>query len=837
MSSGQRRTTEWFPAHKTVAVGCYLSSLSASLPSGKPSVFPNLRTMKRRNRLRGLILLLLAPLFWLAAGFPTQRAQTTQNQGQLGGAFEPAIQAFFTAHCYDCHNAQMVSGNLNLEAERTTAAVLQQRDHWELVLSKIRSGEMPPKGMPRPTEAERNAVVYWLENLFERADQQAKPDPGRVTARRLNRSEYANTIRDLLAVDFRANQEFPVDDSGAGFDNIADVLTISPVLMEKYMNAAERIAARAIGADPLPKKPLEAEYSRRASNLRQLDASTVEATHRVEWDGEYTIRFGLRGERSADAKPVTLGFYMDGKLLHTKSVETKPSGLVYFNPYSEEELRLFLPEGDHSFRAAFINDEFVKTLDRKDLYDEKKNKFFGSMIFVGPFPSKTEKPSRKKILVCDPNTGVTCVEKIIATLAHRAYRRPVTKSELASLLKLASTAKGGGSEGLTTEQGIQVAIQAMLVSPHFLFRIERDLAPTDPTRIHKISDLELASRLSYFLWRSMPDDELLGLAEAGKLRAPAVLNAQVKRMLADEKSAALADNFAGQWLETRNLDVVKPDPQKFPEWGPELRDAMKTETRLFFEAILRENRPLSEFLDAKFTFLNERLARHYGIAGITGADFRRVELASDQRGGILAHASVLTVSSYPTRTSPVIRGKYLLENILGAAPPPPPPNVPTLNEEAVGNAGSLRQQLEKHRTNPTCASCHSRMDVLGFGLENYDAIGRWRTVDGKFPIDASGTFPNGKSFATPAEMRTLLKGELPDFARCLTQKMLTYALGRSIERYDRKTVNDINRKLAASDYRFQTLIYEIVQSLPFQARRGEALSKDNGMKAKEITQR
>jgi mono/diheme cytochrome c family protein len=781
---------------------------------------------------------LLLPLFWLALGWPLpQRAQVTQS----GNAFAPAVQQFFTAHCYDCHDAQTNAGNLNLAAQRTPAAVLQQRDQWEMVLQKIRTGEMPPKGLPRPSEAERLAVIAWLEQLFEQSDKQAKPDPGRVTARRLNRSEYTNTIRDLLAVDFRANQEFPSDDSGAGFDNIGDVLTISPVLMEKYMNAAERIAARAIGADPLPKKPLEAEYSRRASNLRQLDASTVEAAHRVDWDGEYTIRFGLPGERHKEAKPVTLAFYMDGKLLFSKPIETKPSGLVYFNPFSEEEIRVTLPEGDHVFRAAFLNDEFVKTLDKNAYFDNRKNKFIGSMIFVGPFASKTEKASRKKILICDPNTGPNagkdCVEKIITTLAHRAYRRPVTKAEVATLLKLASTAKGGASEGLSVEQGLQVAIQAMLVSPHFLFRIERDLSPGDPTRIHKISDIELASRLSYFLWRSMPDDELLALAEKNKLHLPEVLNAQVKRMLDDEKSAALADNFAGQWLETRNLDVVKPDPQKFPSWGPELRDAMKTETRMFFEAILRENRPITDFLDARFTFLNERLARHYGIAGVTGADFRRVELATDQRGGILAHASVLTVSSYPTRTSPVIRGKYLLENILGTPPPPPPPNVPTLNEEEVGNASSLRQQLEKHRANPTCASCHNRMDTLGFGLENYDAIGRWRTMDGKFRIDSGGTFPNGKSFVTPAEMRTLLKDEVPNFSRCLTQKMLTYALGRTMERYDRVTVNDITRKLAASNYQFQTLIYEVVRSLPFQSRRSEASSKTDPVKTKEVTQR
>ncbi|MGH9426995.1 MAG: DUF1592 domain-containing protein, partial [Terriglobia bacterium] len=417
----------------------------------------------------------------------------------------------------------------------------------------------------------------------------------------------------------------------------------------------------------------------------------------------------------------------------------------------------------------------MKGLSEKDIYNNKKNKFLNSITFVGPFPAKVEKPSRKKILTCDPNTGAACVDKILSTLTRRAYRRPVTKAEVASLAKFVAMAK---AEGQSVEQGIQLAIQAILVSPHFLFRIERDLDPNDPSKVHRISDLELASRLSYFLWTSMPDDELLSIAEAGRLRQPGVLETQVKRMLADERSSALADNFAGQWLETRNLDSITPDPKKFPEWGPELRDSMKTETRMFFESMLRENRPLSEFLDAKYTFLDERLAKHYGIEGVSGRTFRRVELTTDQRGGILSHASILAVSSYPTRTSPVIRGKYLLQNFLGAPPPAPPPDVPTLDEEAVGNAGSLRQQLEKHRSNATCASCHNRMDVLGFGLENYDAIGKWRTMDGKFPVDVSGTFPNGKSFSTPAEMKVLLQEELPDFARCIIEKMLTYSLGR-----------------------------------------------------------
>jgi hypothetical protein len=736
--------------------------------------------------------------------------------------FEKAVQPLLAKTCTPCHNARMASGGLNISAFATLGSIAEHRDGWERIVRKIRTGEMPPPGIPRPPVPQVEALVDFIQSEFERADRNVKPDPGRVTARRLNRAEYSNTIRDLLAVEFRAEKDFPTDDSGHGFDNIGDVLTISPVLMEKYITAAQRIASRAVGADPLP-KPLEAEYHLKHKTIRRIDRSTIEATHRIEWDGEYTVRFGLPGERAADAKPVTLGFWMDGKLLHTMPVETKPSKLVYFNPYSEEEMRLYLPEGDHVFRAAFIDDPFVKDLSEKDAYNDKKNKFLNMITFVGPFPSQVEKPSRKKILLCDPASSPACVDRILSTLARKAYRRPVTRNEVAALKKFTALAQ---AEGQSPEQGIQLAIQAMLVSPHFLFRIERDPNPTDPSAVHNISDIELASRLSYFLWSSMPDEELLSLAEAGKLRSPGVLDAQVKRLLADERSAALADNFAGQWLELRNLDTVKPDPQKFPAWGPELREAMRTETRLFFEYALRQNRPLSDFLDARYTFLNELLARHYGIEGVAGPEFRRVELATNQRGGILSHASVLTVSSYPTRTSPVIRGKYVLDNILGAPPPPPPPDVPTLDEEAVGNAGSLRQQLEKHRSNPTCASCHSRMDVLGFGLENYDAIGRWRTVDGKFPIDVSGTFPNGKSFTSPAEMRALLMDETPEFARCVTEKMLTYALGRGLERYDNRTVNEISRNLAAGGYRFQTLIHEIVRSLPFQSRRGEAVKAE-----------
>jgi cytochrome c5 len=741
-------------------------------------------------------------------------------------AFDKAVKPLFDSTCSMCHGAGVASGGLNIEQFGTVATLTSDRDEWEKIAHRLQAGEMPPKEIPQSDEmkAQITTAVKFVQDELKRQDSLVKPDPGRVTARRLNRSEYTNTIRDLLAVDFRADKSFPTDDSGEGFDNIGDILTVSPLLMDKYISAARTIAARAIGADPLPPKPIEIEYSTRLKNIRRLDHSDVEATHRVDFDAEYDIRIGLPGQRPPDAKPVKLGLWMDGKLINTIMAETKPSGLTYFNPYSEEHMRLYLPEGDHVFRLGFIDDDFVKDLNDKDAYDDKKNKFINSMFFVGPYPSKVEKESRKKILICDPATGPACVDKIISTLARRAYRRPVTKTEVASLTHFYTLAR---TDGRTPEQGIQLAIQAMLVSPHFLFHIEHDANPTDPNTAHKVSDVELANRLSYFLWSSMPDEELQALGETGKLSQPGVLDAQVKRMLADPKSSAMADNFAGQWLEIRNLDNIKPDPVKFPAWGPELRDAFKTETRMFFENMLRENRPIGEFLNARYTYLNEFLAKYYGIDDVKGPDFRRVDLKTEERGGILSQGSVLAVSSYPSRTSVVIRGKYILNNVLGTPPPPPPPDVPPLDEGSVGTAMSLRQQMEKHRANAVCASCHSRMDPLGFGLENYDAVGKWRTMDGKFPVDSSGILPSGKSFSTPLQMREILTGMQADFARCLTEKMLVYALGRGLKPYDKRTTEDIDNKLAASGYGFQTLVTEIVHSLPFQERRGEDVTAKN----------
>lgn len=742
------------------------------------------------------------------------------SPGPTPAAFQAATGELFDNVCVQCHNDIELAGNFDIAPYYEVQTLTTDRDRWEQILDKLKSREMPPPDQPRPEE-QIKALIGLLETEFARQDALLAPDPGRVTARRLNRTEYTNTIRDLLAIEFRADRNFPTDDSGDGFDNIADVLTISPVLMEKYMLAAERIADRAVGATPLP-KPVEVEYSLRFKNLRRIDPSNVEATHRVDFDADYELKIGLPGERPKDAKPVTLGVWVDGKLAHTQLIETKPSGLVYFNPYSEEKIRLNLPEGDHAFRLGFIDDPYVKGLDQAQVYRDTVNKWIGSMTVIGPFAPAAEKPSRAKILVCDPKTGAACVDRILSTLARRAYRRPVTRAEVTSLTRFVNMAV---ADGQSVEHGLALAIQAMLVSPHFLFHLERDLHPSDPARPHRITDIELASRLSYFIWNSMPDEELLSLAERRQLSDPKVLDAQVSRLLADPRASAMAENFAGQWLEVRNLDSIKPDPQKFAAWGPDLRDAMKTETRMFFDAILRDNRPIGEFINARYTFLNETLAKHYGISGVTGPEFRRVELTSPERGGVLSHGSVLAVSSYPTRTSVVIRGKYVLQNILGTPPPPPPPNVPALDEDAVGTAGSLRAQMEKHRTNAICASCHSRMDPLGFALENYDAIGKWRTEDGGFPIDTSGVLPNGKSFSSPAEMREVLSSMLPEFSRALTEKMLTYALGRGLQRYDRPTLNTITKRLADNGYGLQTLVHEVTRSFPFQSRRAEAPSR------------
>ena len=734
-------------------------------------------------------------------------ARKTVVQGPDAAGFAKHVLPVIGTTCTGCHNDQLASGSLNLRSYLTLGS-LQDRTQWEAILQKLRSGEMPPKGIPRPSEATVEALIGYVQAEFEKADRAIPPDPGRVVARRLNRTEYSNTIRDLLGVNFRADRDFPADDSSYGFDNIGEALTVSPVLIEKYLKAAETIASAAIGADPLP-KPIVFEGRRSSRTLTRVRASTSETVYRTDVGAEFIVRALLTDMPKKLDRPASLGFWVDGKLVASKPLEPSPAG-----GEKTLETRVYMEAGEHVVRAGLVGDR-VPVPTGPGAAAAPKFAVPDTISIDGPYVSKLERPSRQKVLVCDPNTGAACVERILTQLARRTYRRVPTKTDVAALLRFYRLAQ---QKGQNAEQGIQLALQAALVSPSFLFRMERE--PVGGA-IRRVSDFDLASRLSYFLWSSMPDARLLSLAEAGKLRVPATLDAEVTRMLADPKSTALSENFAGQWLELRNLDSVHPDPDKFPKWSAELREAFKAETSLFFTHILRENRPVSDFIDARYTFVNELLAQHYGIAGVTGDEFRRVDLVGNQRGGLLSHGSVLTVSSYPTRTSVVLRGKYVLENILGTPPPPPPPDVPPLDDKAVGSSASLRQQMESHRSSPICASCHSKMDVLGFGLENYDAIGAWRTVDGKFPVDSSGTLPNGKSFSTPAELRQLLLSSLPEFEHCLSQKMLTYALGRGLGPSDRNTVAEIDRRMVQSGHQFQTLIREVVRSMPFQMQHGE----------------
>ena len=629
--------------------------------------------------------------------------------------FARTVVPLLSNTCQGCHNEQLASGGLNLTPYLAPSSLVEGREGWELILRRLRAGEMPPKGVARPPQAEIDALVGYVDGEFERADRNAAPDPGRVTARRLNRAEYSNTVRDLLGVTFHAESSFPTDDSSYGFDTIGSVLSISPVLMEKYLTAAEKIASTAVGADPLP-KPFTFEAHTSDRSLRRVSGSAAETSHRIDVDADYVVKIRLAGVRATDPAPLVLRLWVDGALVRSFPIENQPAAgpkdaaqggtntnraiSVYddktatfvFVAEQEAEARLFLPAGDHIIRAGFDEDEYVESLSRQESFDVRKNKITQTITITGPFLPEGKPSARPTVFACDPRSGTACVQKIVTTLAHRAYRRPVTSREIAALMHFVRMAR---AQGRPPVEGLQLAIEAILVSPHFLFRIEHDPGPA--AGIHRIADIEMASRLSYFLWSSMPDNDLLRAAESGRLHTPEVLHAQVKRMLADPRSAALAENFAGQWLELRNLDVVKPDPEKFPGWGPSLREQMKTETRLFFTYVLRENRPLSDFLSARYTFLNEALAKHYGIPGVTGPEFRKVDLVTDQRGGLLSQGSVLTVSSYPTRTSVVLRGKYVLENILGTPPPPPPPDVPRLDESTVGKSASLRQQMEKHR--------------------------------------------------------------------------------------------------------------------------------------------
>lgn len=766
--------------------------------------------------------------WWILSALPLVAAPPVPS-ARDAAAFRQTVEPFLARHCVGCHNEKLRSGEVDLAALREVQRAFHERQVWEQALRKIRTGEMPPPGSPRPPEASVAAVTRWIEELMERQDRALKPDPGRVTARRLNRPEYNNTVRDLLGVDLDPAADFPADDSGYGFDNIGDVLSLSPVLMEKYLAAAERIVRAAIDLPRKVQPTMERYQSPRTRRTKDTvggrmliysPRGAAEVRHRFAFDGEYEMRIQVGDRRKDGSPPIRYVLTLNGKPVAEHDVEPGDYKNRIF------DYRFTATRGEHTLGGFFPPEALALAEQaREPLKPNQKPPEDGRIVYTdflevrGPF--RVDEPaSRRRLLVCGltpPEQNRACAQRILGPLARRAFRRPLRPGELDRLLSIYALAR---EEGEPFDQAIGYAVQAVLVSPHFLFRIEQDPDPRQPDAIRLLNDHELATRLSYFLWSAPPDAALDRAADRGELRELTELERQALRMLRDPKAQALVENFAGQWLHLRNLESVKPDPERFPDFDEGLRVAMQRETELFFAHVVREDRPILDFLDAPYTFVNERLAEHYGFAGVAGDEFRRVDLDGVQRSGLLTHAGILTISSYPTRTSPVIRGKWILENILGAPPPPPPPDVPELKEEEVGNTGSLRQQMEKHRANPVCASCHARMDTIGFGLENYDAIGRWRTHDGNFPVEAGGVL-GGKSFGTPAELKGLLRQDASEFARCLTEKMLTYALGRGLTRSDRATVQAVVKDLERNDYKFSTLVLGIVRSMPFRMRRGD----------------
>jgi hypothetical protein len=790
-----------------------------------------------------------------------------------------SVQPFLARSCYGCHNSKLKTADLDLETFRTSPSVGDHAEVWEKVAERLQNGTMPPKGLPRPPQADIDGARSWIAKELATAARNAKPDPGRVTARRLNRAEYNNTIRDLVGVDFRPADDFPQDDSGYGFDNIGDVLSLSPVLLERYLKAAESVVSSALNGPAkmnptvLRHQPPDRTVPLLTKALTEYDETglsmpnALHAMLRFPADGEYVIKVALEGRRPNGSEPAQVAFWIDGKLVNTLPLSGTFDGgsLDLFG--AQGDFRQRVTAGDHWIAASIAHiyeglppsyggpnpsklpqppppdpsrfmrvasgatPEQIATARKTAEERMARNRVPANRVWVhfveaiGPYDQKAgpERASLEKILVCGHLDGKHlpgCDRKVIAAFARRAFRRPVADAELAPYLKLAGDAR---RQGRSFNDSVAVALQAVLVSPDFLFRIEpEDSAPKSRTAaVRPIGTHALASRLSYFLWSSMPDEELLRTADQGTLRKPEVLRAQIFRMLKDPKAHALVENFAGQWLELRRLESVAPDREKFPQFDEYLRMSMRQETELFFENLMREDRSVLDLLDAKDTFLNEKLATFYGVPGVKGPEFRSVTLPDAARAGILTQASVLTVSSYATRTSPVLRGKWILENLLNSPIPPPPPNVPALDEAKIGAAGSMRTQMEEHRTNPACAACHSKMDPLGFAFENYDAIGHWRTKDGKFLIDASGTLPDGRNFKGPGELKALLRNERGVFAECVIEKLLTYALGRGVERYDRPVVKQIAERAAAQEYRFSALVLEIVNSLPFQNRRGD----------------
>ena len=798
--------------------------------------------------------------------FPTVAFQAVEPQSS-GPAPAPSTphRAFLDRYCVTCHNQTLRTADLLLD-QANVEEVSQDEELWTKVVQKLRGRAMPPAGLPRPDEAAYDFFATYLETELGGAVVADANSEGQLI-HRLNRAEYSNAVRDLLEVDFDAESYLPADDSGEGFDNLAAVLSVSPVLMERYLLAAGKISRRAIGD---PSSPLTGEIYRVSESLAQDTRLSddlplgsrggIAIRHHFPLDGEYllTIRLQRTPEgfiRGLLGQPHQLDVFLDGErikrfplggerygatgLLHTRTGNIymgEPEQNYYETVGAEEglEVRFSAQAGTRLVGVAFLK----KTLAPEGLHevgprpmavDINKHKGgdpgIGSVTITGPYQAQGvgDTPGRRRVFECYPtgnNDEESCAEKVLSTLARRAYRRPVTDADVQPLLSLY---RAGRNEG-GFEAGIEFALERILAGPEFLFRVERDPENVPPDTAYPVSDLELASRLSFFLWSSIPDDQLLELAEERRLTDPGVLEQQVRRMLADRRSNALVDNFAGQWLYLRNLRNWRPSATEFPDFDGELRQALQQETELFFKSMLREDRSVLDLLSADYTFLNERLARHYGIPDVYGSSFRRVTLSDENRRGLLGQGSILTVTSRVNRTSPVLRGKWVLANLLGTPPLPPPPDIPPLAEkkEEVGGL-TMRQRMQEHQSNPVCASCHAGMDPIGFALENFDATGKWRTTEGTTPIDASGTLPDGTRFEGPAGLRELLLSRPEQFVQNVTEKLLTYALGREVGSNDDQAVQKIVQESAANGYRWSSLVLGIIKSTSFQTRRTGAL--------------
>ncbi|HVZ64105.1 MAG TPA: DUF1592 domain-containing protein [Opitutaceae bacterium] len=796
--------------------------------------------------------------------------------------YHRTVQPFFAKHCFECHGDENAENGFRLDLIHDEASLENGAGALSKAFDKLAAHKMPPRDEPQPEAAEVAPVLDWLKTQLA-GDPNGPINPGRVTLRRLNRAEYNNTIRDLLAIDLRPADSFPADDLGYGFDNNGDVLSMAPVLMEKYLAAANVALEKAIFAEPVIPPPLQSWEAATAEGTVPKSDPTASVTrgtpavgggprvaillgrifnysgeihvdHDVPVDGEYVLRVRAYGTPGAKRDRPQVAFLVDGKMVQKPITVVEDQKNAAFDALD----KIPLTAGRHRITLAFLNgateEEYAAALRKTPAAakparmavvnpnaddDDDKPAKGAAAAAVSPTGKPTlgvigfdlEGPmavtpdrmpeSYRRVMVAQPSATVTkaeAAEKIVRHFASRAYRRPVRDDEVARLMALWAKAD---SDGRPFERSIDHVLQAVLVSPAFLFRMELDPQPGEAGGVHTLNDYELASRLSYFLWASMPDDELFDLAEQGQLHQN--LDAQVRRMLQDPKSAALVENFGSQWLQLRAMANVAPDTKRFPDFDEPLRDAMTKETELFFNAIVQEDRSVLDFINADFTYVNERLARHYGIPGITGENFRRVTLPPGQRGGLLTQASILTLTSYPNRTSPVQRGKWVLENLLDAAPPPPPPNVPALAEgDKAETAGTMRQRLEQHRANPQCAVCHEQMDGIGFALENFDAIGAWRTQDtNNEKIDARGTMPGGHAFDGPAELRRTIQAQSEQFARCLANKMLTFALGRGLQPYDRRTTDAIVAAMKSHGNKFSAMIEEIVRSDAFQKRNGK----------------